>query len=42
MASDQAYAKEMFDLLGDTYLPSVFPKPASFAHYRHWAETGKW
>ncbi len=42
MASDQVYAKEMFDLLGDTYLPSVFPKPASFAHYRHWAETGKW
>ncbi|MEO5913398.1 MAG: DUF4034 domain-containing protein [Luteolibacter sp.] len=42
MASDQAYAKEMYDLLGDTYLPSVFPKPERFAHYRHWAETGDW
>jgi len=42
MASDRAYAKEMFDLLGDTYLPSVFPKPARFAHYRHWAQTGNW
>ena len=42
MATDQAYAKEMFDLLGDTYLPSVFPKPERFAHYRNWARTGKW
>jgi Domain of unknown function (DUF4034) len=42
MASDQAFAKEMFDLLGDTYLPSVFPKPERFAHYRHWAQTGEW
>ena len=42
MASDQAYANEMFDLLGDSYLPSVFPKPERFAHYRHWAKTGNW
>ena len=42
MASDQAYANEMFDLLGNTYLPSVFPKPERFAHYRHWAKTGSW
>lgn len=42
MACDQAYAKEMFELLGDTYLPSVFPKRTSFAHYRNWARTGSW
>ncbi len=42
MASDQAYAKEMFELLGDTYLPAVFRKPESFTHYRHWAQTGSW
>ena len=42
MAEDQAYAREMFDLLGDTYLPFVFRKPESFAHYRHWAQTGTW
>lgn len=42
MASDQAFAKEMYDLLGDTYLPEVFPRKASFAHYRNWARTGSW
>ena len=42
MASDQAYAKEMFDLLGDTYMRSVFSKPDRFAHYRNWARTGQW
>ncbi len=42
MASDQAYANELFDTLGDAYLPSVFRKPESFAHYRNWAKTGAW
>lgn len=42
MAEDQAFAKEMFDLLGDSYHPEVFHKKASFAHYRNWARTGKW
>jgi hypothetical protein len=42
MAQDQPYAKARFDDLGDRYLPDVWPRPESFAHYRNWAETGQW
>ena len=42
MAEDREYAKEMFDLLGDNYLPDVFSSPKRFAHYRNWARTGVW
>jgi hypothetical protein len=42
MAEDREFAKEMFDALGDAYLPSVWRKPERFVHVKHWAETGKW
>ncbi|RYD33681.1 MAG: DUF4034 domain-containing protein [Verrucomicrobiaceae bacterium] len=42
MAEDQAFAKEMYELLGDTWHPEVFRRGNSFAHYRNWARTGKW
>lgn len=41
-AGDREFAKESFDLLGDTYLPNVWRKPERFTHFRNWAETGKW
>jgi hypothetical protein len=42
LAQDQPAAKEWYGKIGDRYLPSVFRKPESFVHYRHWAETGQW
>ncbi len=42
MSGDRAVAKEMFDRLGDRYLPEIWRKPERFAHYRHWAQTGEW
>lgn len=42
MAEDREFAKQMFDRLGNTYIPRVWEKPEKFAHYRHWAETGVW
>ena len=42
MAEDRALAKELFDRIGDRYLPSVWRKPERLAHFRHWAETGDW
>lgn len=41
-AEDRAFAKEMFDRLGDNYLPGIWRKPERFVHCRNWAETGKW
>jgi hypothetical protein len=42
LAEDRAFAKEMFDQLGMTYLPRVWGKPTRFTHVKHWAETGNW
>lgn len=42
MGLDRPLAKEMFDKLGDTYLPAYWSSRERFAHFRHWAETGKW
>jgi len=42
MAEDRAWAKELFDRLGDRYLPGIWRKPERLLHYRHWAETGQW
>ena len=42
MAEDRTLAKELFDRIGDRYLPSVWRKPERLAHFRHWAETGNW
>lgn len=42
MAEDRALAKDLFDRLGDRYLPSTWRKPERFAHFRNWAETGQW
>ncbi|MHA3771796.1 hypothetical protein ACXR0O_09700 [Verrucomicrobiota bacterium sgz303538] len=42
VAQDRELAKEMFDQLGDNYMPSVWRKPERFAHYRNWANTGEW
>jgi len=41
-AQDREFAKEMFDRLGDTYLPGIWRKPERFVHCRNWANTGKW
>lgn len=41
LAEDRALAKEMFAVLGDTYLPSVWGKPEKFLLARKWAEAGK-
>jgi hypothetical protein len=40
LGEDRALAKEMFDKLGDTYLPDVWGKPKRFVRFRKWAETG--
>jgi len=40
--NDRKMAKELFDKIGDTYLPSVYRKPEVYEHYRHWADTGNW
>jgi len=42
LAQDREFAKEMFDALGDNYLPEIWENPERFAHVKHWAETGKW
>lgn len=42
MAEDRALAKELFDRIGDRYLPSTWRKPERFTHFRNWAETGQW
>lgn len=39
---DRELANEMFDLLGELYLPEIWRKPERFAHYRNWARTGNW
>lgn len=41
-AADRECAKGLFEQLGDKYLPDVWGKPERFAHYRNWANTGKW
>ena len=40
LGEDRALAKEMFDQLGDTYLPDVWGKPERFVRSRRWAKTG--
>lgn len=42
LANDRELAKQMFDQLGDNYMPSVWRKPERFTHCRNWARTGKW
>lgn len=42
MGFERPLAKEMFDKLGDTYLPAYWSSRERFAHFRHWAETGNW
>ena len=42
IAEDREFAKEAFDLLGDTYVDSVWDGPGRFVHCRRWAETGEW
>lgn len=42
MTDDQAVAREMFDQLGDTYLPGPWRSPERFAQYRRWSKTGFW
>lgn len=42
MAEDRDLAKQMFDQLGERYLPEIWKKPERFVHYRKWAETGQW
>lgn len=42
MAEDRALAKELFDRIGDRYLPSTWRKPERFTHFRNWAATGRW
>lgn len=42
LAENRELAKELFDQLGDRYLPDVWRKPERFVHYRHWARTGRW
>ena len=42
LAESRELAKELFDQIGDRYLPNVWYKPEHFTHYRHWAQTGQW
>lgn len=42
LAEDRPLAKELFDRLGDRYLPSAWRNAEQLTHYRHWAETGIW
>ena len=41
LADDRPLAREIFDRLGDTYLPEVWGAPERFAHYRKLAELDK-
>jgi hypothetical protein len=40
-AGDRALSKEMFERLGDAYLPGVWGKPERFVQCRQWAQTGQ-
>lgn len=42
LAEDRPLAKELFDQIGDGYLPDQWYKPARFVQYRQWAQTGHW
>ena len=41
LADDRLLAREIFDRLGDTYLPDVWGEPERFAHYRKLAQLDK-
>jgi hypothetical protein len=41
LASDNTFAKECFDRLGNKYVKSVWKKPDRFVHFRTRARTGK-
>jgi len=40
-AGDREYAKELFGIIGDTFLPGIWRSPEQFLKCRHWAETGE-
>lgn len=42
LAGDRELAKEMFALMGNTYVENVWKSPAQVIQFRHWAETGEW
>jgi hypothetical protein len=42
LAEDRPMAKELFEKIGDRYLPGTWKKPERFEHFRNWAATGNW
>jgi hypothetical protein len=42
LAGDRDLAREMFSLMGNTYVESVWKSPEQVIQFRHWAETGAW